>query len=122
MSRTIFGTKKIVKIDKHTRSKYTESDISWEKFKIFICVVLFILYIYFIIQPQIHFEQEKLQKMIIAEELKSERDKRLIKEHKKRMYDMRFFSLEWQAIHQKRWDGKDCSNDTCDCEESDGQR
>ena len=56
MSRTIFGTKKIVKIDKHSRSKYTESDIHWEQFKMFIYVVLFILYTYFIIQPQIHFE------------------------------------------------------------------
>ena len=56
MSRTFFGTKKVVKIDKHSRSKYSETDISWEKFKIFICVVLFILYTYFIIQPQIHFE------------------------------------------------------------------
>ena len=42
--------------------------------------------------------------------------KKMIKDHKKRMYDMRFFSLEWQEIHQKRWDGDDCSNDTCDCE------
>ena len=56
MPRTFFGTKKVVKIDKHSMSKYTESDIHWEQFKIFICVVLFILYIYFIIQPQIHFE------------------------------------------------------------------
>ena len=56
MARTIFGTRKVVKIDKHSRSKYTESDIHWEQFKIFICVVLLILYTYFIIQPQIHFE------------------------------------------------------------------
>ena len=56
MSRTFFGTKKVVKIDKHSRSKYTESDIHWEQFKMFIYVVLFILYIYFIIQPQIYFE------------------------------------------------------------------
>ena len=56
MSRTVLGTKKIVRIDKRSRSKYTESDINWEKFKIFMCVILFILYTYFIIQPQIHFE------------------------------------------------------------------
>ena len=56
MARDIFGYKKVVKIDKHSMSKYTESDISWEKFKMFIYVVLFILYTYFIIQPQIHFE------------------------------------------------------------------
>ena len=54
--------------------------------------------------------------MIIAEERKTEREKRLIKEHKKRMYHMRVFGLEWQEIHQKRWDGNECSNDTCDCE------
>ena len=44
--------------------------------------------------------------------------KRLIKDHKKRMYDMRFFGLEWQEIHQKRWDEDAlCGEDTCDCEE-----
>jgi len=56
MSRNIFGSKKIVKIDKHTRSKYSESDIRWEQFKIFIWIVLGILYVYYIIQPQLHFE------------------------------------------------------------------
>ena len=54
--------------------------------------------------------------MVIAEELKSEREKRLIKDHKKRMYDMRFFSLIWQEIHQKRWDDDTlCFDDKCDC-------
>jgi Na+/H+ antiporter NhaD/arsenite permease-like protein len=55
MSRTFYGTKKVVKIDKHSRSKYSESDIRWEKFKIFLWILLGVLYIYFIIQPQIHF-------------------------------------------------------------------
>ena len=57
-------------------------------------------------------------KMLIAEERAKGRNERLIKEHKERMYNMRFFSFEWQAIHQKRW-GEDskCSNDECDCEE-----
>ena len=56
--------------------------------------------------------------MIIAEELKSEREKRLIKDHKKRMYDMRFFGLEWQETHQKRWDeNAGCNENICDCEE-----
>ena len=55
--------------------------------------------------------------MIIAEELKSERQKRLIKDHKKRMFNMRFMGLEWQEIHQKRWDEDTlCGEDTCDCE------
>ncbi len=55
MSRTFFGTKKVVKIDKHSRSKYSESDIRWEKFKILIWIGLFILYVYFIIQPHLLF-------------------------------------------------------------------
>ena len=62
--------------------------------------------------------------MKITEEfqyLKSERDKRLIKDHKKRMYHMRVFGLDWQETHQKRWgDNTLCFDDKCDCEESDG--
>jgi|TARA_B100001079_G_scaffold202759_1_gene176330 uncharacterized membrane protein (DUF485 family) len=53
MARNIFGIKKNVKID--SRSKYTELDIRWEKFKIFIWILLGVLYIYFIVQPQLHF-------------------------------------------------------------------
>ena len=52
MARDIFGYKKVVKIDKHSGSKYTESDIRWEKFKIVIWIVLGALYMYYIIQPQ----------------------------------------------------------------------
>jgi hypothetical protein len=52
MPRTFFGTKRLVKIDKHSRSKYSESDIRWEKFKIVIWLVLGVLYMYYIIQPQ----------------------------------------------------------------------
>jgi hypothetical protein len=55
VARTIFGTKKIVKIDKRSMSKYTESDIRWEKFKIFLYILLGVLYVYFVAQPQIHF-------------------------------------------------------------------
>ena len=55
MARDIFGNKKVVKIDKHSRSKYSESDIRWEKFKIFIWILLGVLYTYYIIQPQQHF-------------------------------------------------------------------
>ena len=42
----------------------------------------------------------------------------LIKEHKQRMFDMRFMGTDWQLTHQKRWD-KDslCWVDKCDCEE-----
>ena len=52
MARTFYGTKKTVKIDKHSRSKYSESDIRWEKFKIVIWLVLGGVWTYFIIQPQ----------------------------------------------------------------------
>ena len=52
MARDIFGYKKVVKIDKHSRSKYSESDIRWEKFKIVIWLVLGGVWTYFIIQPQ----------------------------------------------------------------------
>ena len=52
MARDIFGFKKVVKIDKHSRSKYSESDIRWEQFKIVIWLVLGGIWTYFIIQPQ----------------------------------------------------------------------
>ena len=55
MARDIFGYKKVIRIDKRSRSKYTDSDIRWEKFKMVIWIVLGALYIYFIVQPQIHF-------------------------------------------------------------------
>ena len=56
--------------------------------------------------------------MLIAEELKSERQKRLIKDHKKRMFNMRVMGLDWQETHQKRWDEDTlCFVDKCDCEE-----
>ena len=52
MARNIFGYKKSVGVDKHSKSKYSESDIRWEKFKIVIWLVLGGLWAYFIIQPQ----------------------------------------------------------------------
>ena len=56
--------------------------------------------------------------MLIGEELKKERQKRLIKDHKKRMFNMRVMGLDWQEIHQKRWDNDTlCFVDECDCEE-----
>ena len=56
--------------------------------------------------------------MLIAEELKKERQKRLIKDHKKRMFHMRVMGLDWQETHQKRWDNDTlCFIDECDCEE-----
>jgi hypothetical protein len=55
MARNIFGYKKDVRIDKHSSTKYSESDIRWEKFKIVIWIVLGSLYMYFMIQPQTWF-------------------------------------------------------------------
>ena len=52
MARNIFGYKKSVGADKHSKSKYSESDIRWEKFKIVIWLVLGGVWTYFIIQPQ----------------------------------------------------------------------
>ena len=55
MARNIFGYKKDVRIDKHSSTKYSESDIRWIKFKIVIWIVLGALYMYFMIQPQTWF-------------------------------------------------------------------
>ena len=52
MARNIFGYKKVVGIDKHSSTKYSDSDIRWEKFKIVIWLVLGGVWTYFIIQPQ----------------------------------------------------------------------
>jgi hypothetical protein len=52
MPRNIFGYKKSVGVDKHSKSKYSDSDIRWEKFKMVIWIVLGSLYIYYIAQPQ----------------------------------------------------------------------
>jgi len=55
MARNIFGYKKGVGTGKHSSTKYSESDIRWEKFKIVIWIVLGALYMYFMIQPQTWF-------------------------------------------------------------------
>jgi|18_taG_2_1085343.scaffolds.fasta_scaffold04436_5 hypothetical protein len=55
MSRNVFGNKKIIKVDRHTRTKYIQWDITKEKLKIALWIVLGVLYTYYIIQPQIHF-------------------------------------------------------------------
>ena len=53
MARNWLGNKKITREDRYTsKSKYTDSDIRWEKFKIVIWLVLGGLWTYFIIQPQ----------------------------------------------------------------------
>ena len=52
MARNIFGYKKSVGADKHSKSKYSESDINWEKFIMVIWLLLGGLYAYIILQPQ----------------------------------------------------------------------
>ena len=52
MARTIFGTRKVGKTNKRSSSKYSESDINWEKFKMVIWIALGALYMYYFIQPQ----------------------------------------------------------------------
>ena len=47
----------------------------------------------------------------------TKKQKKIIEKHKERMYHMRVFSLDWQAIHQKRWDEDSlCWENKCDCE------
>ena len=52
MARNIFGYKKITKTGNRSNTKYSDSDIRWEKFKIVIWLVLGGVWTYFIIQPQ----------------------------------------------------------------------
>ena len=54
MARNIFGNKRITREDKYTRksTKYTDSEIRWEQFKIVIWLLLGGLYAYIILQPQ----------------------------------------------------------------------
>jgi len=41
---------------------------------------------------------------------------KMIEDHKKRMFHMRVFGLDWQATHQKRWDVDTlCFVDKCNC-------
>mgnify|MGYP003150590512 CR=1 FL=1 len=68
----------------------------------------------------------KVQKVLLRRTLKHliskveqkliKRQKKMISDHKKRMYDMRVFGLDWQASHQRRWeDNSPCWEDKCDC-------
>ena len=54
MARDIFGNKKTTREDRYTRksTKYLESDIRREKIKIVLMILLGVLYIYFMVQPQ----------------------------------------------------------------------
>jgi len=54
MARNIFGNKKVTREDRYTTksTKYSNSDIRWEQFKIVLWILLGGLYAYFLIQPQ----------------------------------------------------------------------
>ena len=44
------------------------------------------------------------------------KQKKMIKNHKERMFHLRVFGLDWQATHQKRWDEDTlCFKDKCNC-------
>ena len=48
----------------------------------------------------------------------TEKQLKMVRKHSKKMFNMRFMGLDWQEIHQKRWDETGgCDEDTCDCEE-----
>ena len=51
MARNIFGIKKITREDKYTRksTKYSDSEIRWEQFKIVIWLLLGYTYFHFIV-------------------------------------------------------------------------
>jgi len=49
MARDIWGNKKVTKSDKYSKTKYSDSDIRWEKFKIVLWVFFGYLYLHFII-------------------------------------------------------------------------
>ena len=55
MARNIFGQKNVIKKSRYFKSKTSEWDVTKEKLKIALWVVLGALYTYYIIQPQIHF-------------------------------------------------------------------
>jgi hypothetical protein len=57
MARDIFGNKKVTREDKYTRksTKYSDSEIRWEQFKIVLWILLGGLYAYIILQPQTWF-------------------------------------------------------------------
>ncbi len=47
----------------------------------------------------------------------TKKQKKMIETHKEHMYNMRFFGLEWQETHQRRWeDNSPCWEDKCECE------
>ena len=47
----------------------------------------------------------------------TEKQKKMIEIHKEHMYNMRFFGLEWQATHQRRWENNSpCWEGKCECE------
>ena len=54
MARDIFGNKIVTREDRYTAksTKYSNSDIRWEQFKMVVWILLGGLYAYFLIQPQ----------------------------------------------------------------------
>jgi len=56
-TRNFWGRRIVHEEDKVSfKRKASEGDIRWEKIKIFIWILLGLLWVYYVIQPQIHFE------------------------------------------------------------------
>jgi len=56
-TRNFWGKRIVHKEDKVSfKRKYDDDDVRWEKIKIFFWILLLFLWIYYVIQPQIHFE------------------------------------------------------------------
>ncbi len=56
-TRNFWGKRIVHKEDKVSfKRKYDDDDVRWEKIKIFFWILLGALYVYYVIQPQIHFE------------------------------------------------------------------
>ena len=56
-TRNFWGKRIVHKEDKVSfKRKYDDDDVRWEKIKIFFWILLLFLWIYYVIQPQIHIE------------------------------------------------------------------
>ena len=56
-TRNFWGKRIVHKEDKVSfKRKYDDDDVRWEKIKIFFWILLLFFWIYYVIQPQIHFE------------------------------------------------------------------
>jgi len=56
-TRNFWGRRIVHESDKVSfKRKYDDDTVRWEKIKIFFWILLGVLYTYYVVQPQIHFE------------------------------------------------------------------